>query len=113
MPFIHVSLSVQISQEKKQILAEQIGHLIAQIPGKTYEKTMIRIDDGCDIYRAGQKADLVFLETRLYQVSEMEDKKQYIKQLFDLVQKELGISKTDAYFNIIELDHWGSRGDFR
>ena len=74
---------------------------------------MIRLDDDCDIYKAGERVEAAFMETRLYKQSDLESKVEYTEKVFDLFEQKLGIPKSLVYFNILELDHWGSRGSFR
>lgn len=113
MPFVSVSIGKKVAPEQKQELAEQIARLITIIPGKPYEKTMVRIDDDCTIYRAGERTECAFMETRLYKESDLESKVEYTEKLYALFERVLGIPQAQAYFNILELDHWGSRGSFR
>jgi len=110
MPFIHLSITGKLEPDKKAGLADDIAKLVSLIPGKPYEKTMVRIDDGCEIFRAGKPADCAFMETRLKKPCDHEKEVEYTEKLFKLFEEKLGLPAAAVYFTIIETDYWGSRG---
>ncbi|QCT72654.1 tautomerase family protein [Eubacterium maltosivorans] len=113
MPYIKISLSKKITCEEKQALAAEIAAVIPLLPDKPGDRAMVEIHDGCDLYRGGQPAGCAFMETRLYQETPKPFLKQYTEALFEVFERRLGYSKAQIYFNILELDHWGSKGTLR
>ena len=113
MPFIHVNITKKITPEKKQVLAAGIGKIAAELPGKAYEKIMVRIDDGCDIFRGGEPAECVYTQTAMKRSNEFEDQKAYVEKLYDFYKAELDFDVPQCYFGMLELDTWGSRGTLK
>lgn len=113
MPFIHVSLTQKVSPEKKKELAIGIGKLVEIIPGKKFEKAMVRIDDGCAIYRGGVESQCAYTETKLRKPNEIERQTEYVEGLYQLFKEILGLDIPQCYFGMVELDTWGSRGTLK
>lgn len=110
MPFIHLSIAQKLKTDEKAKLADEIAKLVSLVPGKPYEKAMVRIDDGCEIFRAGKKADCAFMETQMKKSPDREALIEYTEKLFKLFEETLGLPAASVYFNIIETEYWGSRG---
>lgn len=110
MPWIHVSTSKELTRDEKKELADEIGYLVEIIAGKFHQKTMIRIDDGCDIYRGGEIAPCAFMETRIMVPNDWGQQVDYVDKLYALFERKLGLDPTQVYFNMVEVPSWGSRG---
>lgn len=113
MPFIHVSLTQKVSLKKKKELAAGIGKLIEIIPGKKFEKAMVRVDDGCLIYRGGETAECAYVETKLRRPNEIEKQTAYVEKMYELFNEILDLDIPQCYFSMVELDTWGSRGTLK
>lgn len=105
-----MSTTRELTPEEKADLADEIGYLVEIIAGKFHRKTMIRIDDGCDIYRGGEIVPCAFMETRIMTPNDWEQQVDYVAKLYDLFQEKLDLDPTQVYFNIVEVPSWGSRG---
>ncbi|MEA4895215.1 MAG: phenylpyruvate tautomerase MIF-related protein [Oscillospiraceae bacterium] len=110
MPFVHLSTTKTMTMDEKEILADDIAHLVATLPGKPYERTMVRIDAGCEIFRAGKLAECAYFQTHFQRPVPMEAQTAYIESLYALFNKRLGLDIPQIYMSMIELDTWGSRG---
>ena len=110
MPFIHFSTTKQLSPDQKAGLAAQIAERVKLLPDKPPEKTMIRIDTECDIYRNGAIADCAFMQTIFKAPLPVEAQREYIEALYALFKKSLGLDTPQVYFAMVDLDTWGSRG---
>lgn len=110
MPWIHVSTTQKLTSEAKQELADEIGYLVEIIAGKFHQKTMIRIDDGCDIYRGGQLVPCAFMETRIMIPNDWDQQVEYVGKLYTLFERKLDLTADQVYFNVVEGPSWGSRG---
>ena len=110
MPFIHISVTEKLSDDKKQQLADAVGRCAPLLPGKQFEKTMVRVDDGCLICRGGEPASCAFASTHVRRPNELSDKVAYVEQLYKVFEEQLGFEQAQCYFQILESDEWGSRG---
>ena len=110
MPFVHLSTTKTMTMEEKEILADDIAHLVATLPGKPYERTMVRIDASCEIFRAGKLAECAYFQTHFQRPVPMEAQTAYIESLYALFKQRLNLEIPQIYMSMIELDTWGSRG---
>ena len=110
MPFLHFSTSLKLSKEVKTELSKDIMKCVGIMPGKPMEKTMIRIDDGCDIFRNGEIAECCYMQTTFSKTVAVEDQTAYIEALYKVMKDRLGLDWPQCYFSMVELDRWGSRG---
>ncbi len=110
MPWIHLSTSRTLTPEAKAELADEIGYLVEVIAGKFHQKTMVRIDDGCDIYRGGELVPCAFMETRIMHPNDWQQQVDYVDKLYRLFEEKLDLRPEEVYFNVLEVASWGSRG---
>ena len=113
MPYIHVNVSKKLTAEKVEQLRLAIAERMPLLPGKTRNNTMIHIDTGCALTMGDDGEPCVFMEARLYQASPEEAKSAFAAEVSEAFVKLLDIPNTRIYMNIIELDHWASRGSYR
>lgn len=112
MPFINLHVGKPLSAEKKAELAAAIAANVSLIPGKTVDNTMIEISEDCTMFMGGEQRELLFMDMRVYLPAPKEAKNALVKALTAEFEQRLGIPGNRQYYNIIELDGWGSRGDF-
>lgn len=110
MPFLHFSTTKKLDAQKKAELAGEIAECVKLLPGKPAHKAMIRIDDGCEIYRDGALAECAFMETIFQKPLLLEDQKAYIEALYEVAKRLLDLDVPQVYFAMVDLDTWGSRG---
>lgn len=110
MPFLHFSTTKVMTAEEKAELAADIAECVKLLPGKPADRAMIRIDAGCEIYRNGALAECAFMETVYQKPLPLEAQKAYIEALYALVKRRLNLDVPQAYFAMVDLDTWGSRG---
>ena len=110
MPFTHLSTTKLMTMEEKEILADEIAKLVATLPGKPYERTMVRIDAGCEIFRAGKLAECAYFQTHFQRPVPIDAQTAYIENLYTLFKERLGLEIPQIYMSMIDLDTWGSRG---
>lgn len=111
MPYINVNISKTLSDGEKDTLKAKLGELITIIPGKSESVLMIGINDGYTIYFSGEKKDKVaFLDIRLYKQSDFEYKAEFTQKVFELFEKEYGITKENLFVNFGEYECWGFKG---
>ena len=113
MPFVHLSTTKSISHEDKAHLADEIAKLVSTMPGKPYERTMVRIDDNCDIFRAGKPAECAYFQTHFQNPVPMENQVSYIENMYKLFKELLDLDIPQVYMSMIDVDTWGSRGTLK
>lgn len=110
MPFVHLSTTKAIAPKEKAELANEIAKLVSIMPGKPYERTMVRIDAECEIFRAGEPAECAYLQTHFRKPVDIELQKEYIEKTYSLFYDKLGLEIQQIYMSMVALDTWGSRG---
>ena len=114
MPFISVKTSSKLTLQQKQELNRGIGQIISILPGKAESNVMIEISDGHTLCYAGQeRSGIAFVELRLFRESPTEAKEAFVEAFFKLLEEAAGIKPDDVYMNIMEFDHWVSRGKLK
>ncbi len=114
MPYICVSVSKTLEANQKEQLKAELGRLITLVPGKTEEVTMVRIEDGCTLYKAGKAlGNGAFIEVRLYGAAPQRDKEKFTEAVFQSMEKLLGTQPGDIYLNIFEMESWGTKGKLK
>jgi phenylpyruvate tautomerase PptA (4-oxalocrotonate tautomerase family) len=111
MPYVSISVSKTLDDSQKDALKSGMGQVITMIPGKTEEVTMVRIEDGCALWKGGSALESgAFVEVRLYGKAPMADKQRFTEAAFSMLENKAGISPKETYLNILEMDSWGSGG---
>ena len=111
MPYICVSVSKTLEANQKEQIKAELGQLITLVPGKTEEVTMVRIEDGCTLYKGGKTlGNGAFIEVRLYGAAPQPDKEEFTSAVFSAFEKMLGMMPSDIYLNIFEMESWGTKG---
>ena len=110
MPFVSVKAAATVSSEKMNTLQQEIGRIIALIPGKTIDNCMTNIQGEAAMFMSGTPAKAVFCEVRMYGEAPKEAKAQVTSELQALFTKELAAEK--VYINFMESREWGSNGRY-
>ncbi|MDR1932636.1 MAG: hypothetical protein LBQ57_07445 [Spirochaetales bacterium] len=113
MPYVLVNTSLKLDAVRKEKLKAEFGRLITIIPTKTEAGLLVDFSDGHTMYRAGEEAACAFIEVRLFGKAETEVKKKFTKEVFEMLNKELGLEIPRMYLNIQEFETWGSAGIFK
>ena len=112
MPYMSINTSKTLTAEQREAVKTELGKLITILPTKTEKNFMIDFSEGRSMYFHGLKADsCAFLELRLFGESDVEAKKQFVQQVFRMMDHVLGIKEDEIFLNIIEFEQWGSRGN--
>jgi hypothetical protein len=113
MPYILINTSLKLSAGQKEKVKAEFGRLVSIIPTKAEAGLLVDFSDGHTMYRAGEEAPCAFIEMRLYGKAETEPKKKFTKEVFEMLNKELGLEIPRMYLNIQEFETWGSAGIFK
>lgn len=110
MPYIRLELNRYLSDSERLTLAQKAAELVGRLPGKLASRTMVNIASHCDLYLNGQDRALAFVEVRMFNQAEQQDKTELVERLFELLEAEFSIAREDAFMNVIELPSWGKNG---
>ena len=111
MPYLQINISKTLTTEQRETVKTELGKLITIIPTKTEKNFMIDFSEGRPMYFHGLPAQsCAFLELRLFGKSDFQAKKQFVQQVFRMMDHVLGIKENEMFINIIELDEWGAGG---
>ena len=111
MPYIHVSLSSQLSEAQKSELKEMLGRTIEVLPGKSENVLMLRIDDGCRMYFSGTSDDCAFLAVHLFRASPEDNKKIFAREVVEKLCQIVGLDEDRIFMNLQEHDSWVAGGN--
>ena len=111
MPYISVNTAMELNAAQKDKIKSELGRLMSIIPTKSEAGLMVDFSGGRTVYKGGEKVDGAFIDLRLYHKSELEPKKQFTAEVFNLLTQELGMKKEHMYLTIGEYDTWGSNGE--
>jgi len=110
MPYISFKTTLELDDTEKHVLSSEIMQRVNCLPGKPPERTMVHIEDKCQIFRNGEVAVCAFVETIFQRPIDFTKQKEYIESLYSLFLDRLGLEAHQIYFAMIDLDTWGTRG---
>ena len=111
MPYIAVNTSLSLSDAQRETVKTELGKLIEILPGKSEASLMIDFSDARPMYfRGAPMSGCAFMDVRLYGKSETEAKKQFVQQVFRMMEHVLGVKSSEMFLNITEMEQWGSGG---
>lgn len=114
MPYIRLSVTQKLTQEKQQELVDGLGEAMSKIPGKDGRLLIVDVEDGRTIYFGGVKQDdMVFADVHYYSKFEYHKKRDFTVAAFDAVNRIIGTQKDKMCLTITEHTNWGAVGDFR
>ena len=114
MPYIRISTTHKLSEEKQAALVDSLGKALEAIPGKNASGLIVDIEDGKSMFRAGEKQEsLVFADVRYFSNYKFQIKRKFTAAVFEAIGGVLGTSKEKMFLTITEYNNWGGGGDFR
>ena len=114
MPYIALTTPQTLSAEQKQTIAKDLGSIISALPGKSEGALMIDFCDGHTMYfRGNERKDCAFVDVRIYGSIGFSFKSEFTLKLFEVMNKNLGLTGDDVFMNFSEHATWGSAGIFK
>lgn len=111
MPYINSTLTVKLTEEKKEAIKAKLGEIIAEIPGKSEEWLMVAFNDEKSMYFRGDKKEKAgFVEVKIFGTAQRENKEAITNRICELYEEELDISKKNLFVVIEEVKDWGWNG---
>jgi len=108
MPYVELKTNREISSKMIRTFRDAIGETICVIPSKSYEVTMIRLEDKCCMTKGREEVPCAFMDVRLYTATTKEAKVEFSKRMGEILKRELGIDEKCLYINFLEMNGWGS-----
>ena len=112
MPYIEVNVSRSLSNDEKEQIKTNLGAKISTLPNKSEARLMVQISDNCSLYFASNECEGAFIDVRLYGHIELQYKKEYAEQIFDIMS-DLGFKKEFVYLSYLEFENWGTNGSLK
>ncbi len=110
MPYLSIRTSANMDGAQRLALQQELGELIAVIPGKSANNCMIDIKSGCDLYMRGGEILGAFVDLRLFTAAPDAAKNDFFAKLCVLLKEQLGVEQENIYCNMLELTQWCSGG---
>lgn len=114
MPYIRVSATQKLTQEKQTELVNGLGEALSLIPGKDGRGLIVDLEDSKTMYVGGVlQENFVFADVRYYSNFEYHIKKQFTQAVLKVFNTVLGTRPETAFLTINEYNNWGGYGDFK
>ncbi|MCB2294968.1 hypothetical protein LGK95_15890 [Clostridium algoriphilum] len=112
MPYINSTLTVKLTEGKKEKIKSKLGEIITEIPGKSEEWLMVSFNDDHTLYFRGIKKDkAAFVEIKIAGTAERKHKEVITAKVCSLFEEELSINKDSIYLVFDEIKDWGWNGN--
>ena len=114
MPYIRLSITQKLTEEKRKELAAAIGEALSAIPGKRGAELISDIEDGRQMYLGSVKQeDMVFADVRYHGNYEYRYRSAFTSAVFDAISRVLGTPKNGMWLNITEFNSGGGVGNLK
>ena len=111
MPYIKVSASVAVNEQKMEKIKSALGKAISVIPGKSERNLMVEISDGHHLWLGGKNDQpLAFVEVNVLGKSTRTAYEALTAEICKILENILGISGSGVYVKYAETEHWGFNG---
>ena len=110
MPMIEAKVTMQLSEEKRDVLKTEFGKAIA-IMGKPESYLMINLVDNQDLYFGGKKLDKgAYVDVKILGSVDGNASGKMTARLCEILEKELGIPGNAVYVSYWGTANWGWNG---
>ena len=112
MPYVNISSSQHLADDKIERLQGEIGKAISIIPGKSIDNCMIQIRGDVKTFMGGKAANATFCEIRMFGKAPSDKKSEFTTALHGVLTAELG-EVDQLFINFQEYFEWGVGPNFR
>lgn len=110
MPMIEAKVTMQLPQEKRDVLKTEFGKAISII-GKPESYLMINLADSQDLYFGGKKVEKgAYIEVKILGNVDGGAGDKMTSRLCEILQNELGIPGNAVYVSYWGTPNWGWNG---
>ena len=113
MPYLNVNISKKLETEQKEAMKNKLGELIAIIPGKSADVTIIGINDGYSLYFGDKTGDIAFVEVMTYKPNEYQYEDEFVRAVYKFFNEAYGIDEEHMYIKIAGYETWGFKGSLK
>ena len=111
MPYINAKIGKKLTEEKMTELKAALGKAIEAIPGKTETYLMVCIEDGQNIWLAGDNSEpKAFFDVRILGKAQSEAYSRMTGEICRICDTLLGIDGAGVYVTYSEYSDWGWNG---
>lgn len=111
MPYINSTVTVKLSDEKKELIKAKLGEIICEIPGKSEQWLMVGFNDNyCLYFRGDKKEKAAFVEVKVMGETDRKYKEIITSKICDLFEKELSIPQNEIFITFHDINDWGWNG---
>jgi len=111
MPYRNSTLTIKLTDEKKEVIKSKLGEIITEIPGKSEEWLMVGFkDDNTLFFRGSKKEKAAFVEIKIFGAADRQHKEAITAKVSNLFEDELNIPKDSIYITFEEVKDWGWNG---
>lgn len=112
MPYIDLKTTAKVTKEKEIALKAAFGKAIELIPGKSERWLMVKLEDGCKMFLAGDNKDeIAMVEIDIFGSTTNAAYDALTEKVCTVLNDELSIKKDKIYVKYREVDHWGWNGE--
>ena len=74
--------------------------------GKSEAVLMLDIEDGHDMYFAGERRECAYVNVALYTAAPFAAKSEFASAVCEMLEREIGIPSDDVYLTFSEYPNW-------
>ena len=113
MPYMKVSLTHKLTDEKRSELLLALQDALWTIPEKKGVPVVIDYEEGKTFYTGGVKQDdFISVDVQYFSNMKYTRKKEFTEGACAAMEKVLGFSKEHMFLLITERNTWGAHGEF-
>ena len=110
MPMINSKVTMELTQEKRDALAKELGKAIS-ILGKPESYLMLGFEQNMPLYFAGKECDKgAFVQVMLFGGEDSNACDKMTAKICEILDKELGIPGDKVYITYSGFKNWGWNG---
>lgn len=110
MPFIDSKITLELNDAQKDSLKTKLGKAVSII-GKPESYLMVGIEDGYDLYFAGNKLDKgAYVAVSLFGNASSDAYEKMTAEICRILEEELGIPGRSVYVTYHGVNDWGWAG---
>ena len=111
MPYINTTTTKKLDKSAREEIKRELGHIIAEIPGKSENWLMVGFSDEVPMYfRGDDSTDCAFFEVSILGSATDDAYDRLTSRICELCETKLGISPDRVYIKYEETGHWGWNG---
>ena len=111
MPMIEAKVTMELSEDKRDVLKAEFGKAVAII-GKPESYLMVNLVDKQDLYFGGKKLEKgAYVEVKVLGSVDAGKSNSMTARVCDILQEQLGIPGDAVYVSYFGTNNWGWKGE--